>query len=334
MLSNSAELVEVSQASCVEVFAPARLHLGFLDLHGGLGRNFGGIGLAIEGFGTRLRLEARPGGAAQEMDASGPDAERALRFLARACLAFGLEQRHSATIESAIPEHAGLGSGTQLGLALTAALARLYGIAISTTALATVADRGARSGIGIGAFERGGFLVDGGRARKDRPAPIVARLDFPAHWRLLLTLDRARDGLSGAMEKAAFDALPTFTEALADRLCRVLVMRLLPAIAEAAFDPASAALAEIQARLGDYFAPAQGGRYRSPAVADVHSWLSEQGVVGLGQSSWGPTGFALLASAEEGERLLRAARERCRATPALEFRLVEGRNRGADIVLS
>ncbi len=28
------------------MFAPARLHLGFLDLNGGLGRRFGSLGLA------------------------------------------------------------------------------------------------------------------------------------------------------------------------------------------------------------------------------------------------------------------------------------------------
>ncbi len=32
----------------VRVIAPARLHLGFLDLNGGLGRLFGSIGLAID----------------------------------------------------------------------------------------------------------------------------------------------------------------------------------------------------------------------------------------------------------------------------------------------
>ena len=38
---------DASPAQCVEVFAPARLHLGFLDLQGGLGRSYGSIGLAI-----------------------------------------------------------------------------------------------------------------------------------------------------------------------------------------------------------------------------------------------------------------------------------------------
>ncbi|MFD0935973.1 GHMP kinase, partial [Methylobacterium trifolii] len=40
--------------SAVEVEAPARLHFGFLDLHGGLGRRFGSIGLAIDAPAVRL----------------------------------------------------------------------------------------------------------------------------------------------------------------------------------------------------------------------------------------------------------------------------------------
>jgi beta-ribofuranosylaminobenzene 5'-phosphate synthase len=343
LLSGSAEIIEASPidaspAARVEVAAPARLHLGFLDLNGGLGRNFGGVGLAIEGFATRLRLSPGEGVADRGIAVQGPGAERAGECLARACLAFGLAQNYRLVIESAIPPHAGLGSGTQLGLAVATALARLRGVALSTTALAMVVARGARSGIGIGAFERGGLLVDGGRgpaARQGkRPAPIIARLDFPPAWRLLLTLDRAREGLHGAAEKEAFAALPPFAEALAERLCRLLAMRLLPGVADADFAAASAALGEVQSRLGDYFAPAQNGPYRSPAVAAAQDWLAAEGLVGLGQSSWGPTGFALIESPEQGAALLRAARERFKDQPSLEFRLVEGRNRGAEIALT
>ena len=59
----------------MEVEAPARLHLGFLDLHGGLGRRFGSIGLTIDGLSTRLRAER-----ASEITARGPGSERALKY--------------------------------------------------------------------------------------------------------------------------------------------------------------------------------------------------------------------------------------------------------------
>ena len=311
------------------LFAPARIHLGFLDLHGGLGRKFGSVGLTVEDIGVRLRL-----GAARSAVLRGPLADRAGRFLKRACESLGVSARHDLEIVRTIPEHVGLGSGTQLGLAVAAAVARLHGIAVSTSALAAVVDRGERSGIGIGAFDRGGFLVDGGRSADGEPAPIIARFDFPKDWRILLTFDGTRNGLHGDAEQSAFAALPPFEEAIAGRLCRVLAMRLLPGVAEADFAAVSEAVAEIQDRIGHYFSPAQNGLYSSPGVAEVHRWLRKSGVVGLGQSSWGPTGFALVESAARGESLLRAARERFGETGGLRFQLVAGRNHGAEIKVS
>ena len=41
----------------VTVAVPARLHLGFLDLDGGLGRRFGSIGVAISDLHTRVAVE-------------------------------------------------------------------------------------------------------------------------------------------------------------------------------------------------------------------------------------------------------------------------------------
>src|SRR5690348_17778165 len=86
------------EAAQVAVFAPARLHLGFLDLEGGLGRRFGGLGLAIDGLGTRLRLAAAP-----KASASGPGAERALRYLAQAAAALNLPPEARIIVDEASP---------------------------------------------------------------------------------------------------------------------------------------------------------------------------------------------------------------------------------------
>jgi beta-ribofuranosylaminobenzene 5'-phosphate synthase len=323
----SAGIGREDQAAQVAVFAPARLHLGFLDLEGGLGRRFGGLGLAIDGLGTRLRLAAAP-----KASASGPGAERALRYLAQAAAALDLPPEARIIVDEASPEHAGFGSGTQLGLAVAAALARLYSARVATPDLAKAIGRGARSGIGIGAFDSGGFLVDGGLAPGAAPAPVIARLAFPAAWRVLLLLDPARQGLHGSGETAAFGKLPAFSEALAGRLCRVLLLRLLPGLAEHDFAAVSSSLGEIQERLGDYFSAAQNGRYSSPGVAEALIWLKSRGILGIGQSSWGPTGFALFASLTEAEAAAKAAAARF-AERHLDFRIVGGRNRGADLTL-
>jgi beta-ribofuranosylaminobenzene 5'-phosphate synthase len=313
-----------ADVDAVEVFAPARLHLGFLDLAGTLGRRFGGLGLAIDGFGTRFTMCR-----ADAPTASGPGAARALEHLSRVAAALGLAADVRITILETTPEHAGLGSGTQLGLAVAAALAHLGGACIGTPDLAVALGRGARSGIGIGVFDHGGFLVDGGRGAQGGPAPIVARLPFPSTWRLLLVLDPARQGLHGSAERTAFSRLPPFPDTLASTLCHLVLLQLLPALAEHDFGAVSEALGAVQAKLGDHFSTAQQGRYGSPAVAAALGWLGDQGIVGVGQSSWGPTGFALIDSTERATALAVALDRRFGSL--LGSRIVSGINHGATI---
>src|SRR5213078_301798 len=163
----------------VFVEAAARLHFGVLDLRGDLGRRFGGIGAAVPA--PSLLLEARP---ATELQAEGPDAARALEFARRFARHHGLDLRLHLCLHRSIPAHAGLGSGTQLGLAVARASAELSGLPTDVAALARAVDRGRRSGVGTWTFAYGGFVLEGGRAAGgERVAPLLARLPFPDTWR-------------------------------------------------------------------------------------------------------------------------------------------------------
>ena len=68
-------------------------------------------------------------------------------------------------------------------------------------------------------------------------------------------------------------------------------------------------VSELQRAVGDHFAPAQGGRFASRDVADTLNFLEAEGAVGIGQSSWGPTGFCLVAN-EEHALALKASCEK------------------------
>lgn len=313
----------------VTVEAPARLHLGFMDLNGSMGRRFGSVGLTLQDLG--LRLHATTG---LVMDAQGPQADRALRYLEMLHQELRLPGGVQVQIERAIPAHAGLGSGTQLAIAVGMAATRLYGLDFTPRELAFILDRGNRSGIGVGAFEQGGFLVDGGRGDGDSLPPLVSRLDFPAAWRVLLLFDRAKQGLHGGAEKQAFQNLPPFPDATAAHLCRVVMMRALPALAEGRIEPFSAAIGELQQTVGDHFAPAQGGRFTSPGVAAVLQWLNQQGIHGVGQSSWGPTGFAVVESELRAQSLLLELRQCWSHETHLEFVSCGASNRGGQVSVS
>jgi beta-ribofuranosylaminobenzene 5'-phosphate synthase len=310
----------------VRIMAPARLHLGFLDLNGDLGRLFGSIGLAIDTPRTELTLKRARG-----FKGEGPDHARALATLQRFAEVFSLEGGYDVKVTSAIPPHAGLGSGTQLALAAGAALMELEGLTYSPARLGEIVDRGARSAIGMAAFEQGGFIVDGGRGAIDRAPPIVVRADFPETWRALLVMDANTDGVHGEAEARAFAALPPLPESAAARVCRLVLMQLVPGVMESDIDAFGGALTEIQAIVGGHFAGAQGGSpWASPAVGRAVEALREAGAYGIGQSSWGPTGFAFAPSQEIADRLYDSSIELARAE-GLEILIAAGRNRGASI---
>lgn len=307
------------------VEAPARLHLGFLDLNGSLGRRFGSLGLTLEGMSTRLSATR-----ARQNIVHGVEQERPLGWLQRLKQECGLEADIELHVEQTIPRHAGLGSGTQLALAVGTAVSRLQGVEITPRRLAQLLDRGARSAIGIGAFEQGGFIVDGGRTRNGNPPPLVSRLEFPSDWRVLLVFDHGLRGLHGVSESQAFRRLPPFPESASERLCRLTLMQALPALVEGDICGFGAAVRELQHTVGDYFASVQGGRYTSPRVARALEWLEGQGVGCIGQSSWGPTGFAIVESEERARSLLLHRNARLCNDACLEIRLFRARNHGAD----
>jgi beta-RFAP synthase len=303
------------------------LHLGFLDLDGGLGRRFGSIGVAISGLKTRIAIELAP-----TMRIIGPEADRVERYFDLMRRGLALQANYRIEILETVPAHSGLGSGTQLALAIAAGVRRLHDLPLDVVADAMRLERGARSGVGIGLFHQGGVVVDGGRGPNAAPAPIIARMPFPDRWRILLILDPSRQGKHGAEERAAFEGLAPFSSAAAAHLCRLLVMKALPSLAESDLAEFGSAITEMQERLGDYYAPAQGGsRFMSPDVGAVIDALAAAGACGIGQSSWGPTGFAFAPSQADAERLLAIAR-RCANAQGLDIRICAGLNHGAEVV--
>jgi beta-ribofuranosylaminobenzene 5'-phosphate synthase len=311
----------------VTVTVPARLHLGFLDLNGGLGRRFGSIGLAINGLKTSITFNA-----ASQLRVTGPENERVRGYLQAMQRALHIEDSCHVRIDEVVPAHAGLGSGTQIALAVAAGVRRLYGLPLDVRSDAIRLERGARSGVGIGLFDHGGLVVDGGRGALTTAAPVVSRMPFPEQWRILVVLDPHRQGVHGPDEREVFSKLAPSSDAEAAHLCRLVLMKALPALAECDIAGFGSAIKEMQVLLGDYFAAIQGGsRFSSPDVAAALAALEDEGAYGIGQSSWGPTGFAFAPSAEEANRLVESIyrHPRCRD---LDIRTVAGLNHGALIV--
>jgi beta-RFAP synthase len=295
----------------IRVVTGSRLHFGLLGLApppgGPAARSFGGCGLMVRE--PAVGVSVRPAG---DWHADGPLAARALDFARRFATTLPPDALapQRVTVETCPPEHAGLGVGTQLGLAAALALNRAAGLPdLEVTDLARRVGRGARSAVGVHGFARGGFLVEGGQRTPGELAPLVAHAAFPEAWRVVLLRPPGDGPWHGERERAAFAALPA-EPALTDRLCRLALLGLLPALAEADLPAFAAALGEYNARSGELFRPAQGGVYAGPAVAALVDWLHGQGVRGAGQSSWGQTVFAVAGDADRAAALAGAARHR------------------------
>lgn len=310
----------------VYVSTAARLHLGFLDIDGALGRRFGSLGLSIDAFRTRLTMRVAP-----NVFAHGPSSDRAEAYANHLLKVLGIQQGVEITVDESIPDHAGLGSGTQMALAVGHAVHALFNRPVTTGQIAAQMQRGRRSGIGIGGFDHGGFMVDSGVGDQGEPPPLITQMSFPEAWRLLLVMDGRGQGLHGKPEVEAFKALPLFPADQAAHLCHLTLMQILPGIREQQLDPVATGIAELQRCVGDHFSAAQGGRYTSPAVADLLGWAESLGYVGVGQSSWGPTGFILLPDHAAAVALQKKARARLGDLSPLSFHITAACNQGSRV---
>ncbi len=302
--------------------------MGFIDLSGSLGRDFGSIGVALNEISTRLTITS-----AEQSRVTGPSAQRGEVCLKLLCLALKVSDQVHIAIESAIPEHVGLGSGTQMSLAIGSALNAFYGLGLSVREIAAVTERGLRSGIGIGIFERGGLVVDGGRGEKTITPPVLAQLAIPEDWRFILVFDSRGQGLHGQQEIQAFKTLPPFPATEAAKLCYLLLMQGLPAVAEQDLDKFGDVISQLQRSVGEHFAAAQGGVFTSQEVATAINWFADQGAVAIGQTSWGPTGFCAVASKDAAESLVSEARQRFAAMDKLSFVVASVRNNGGEVLV-
>jgi beta-ribofuranosylaminobenzene 5'-phosphate synthase len=308
----------------VRVEAPARLHMGMLDIAGGGARRFGGLGVALSR--PAAVVEASPSG--DEVSAEGPNAERALAVAQRCREALGLAGGARVRVLEAIPAHVGLGSGTKLALAVTAALAALAGQTPEPRAIARAAGRGARSAVGLWTFVLGGLVVEGGVLPDvERPAPLLARHAMPDEWRCVLAIPDAEPGISGREEEEAFARLRPDSDRAA-LIAQLVLTSLLPGLAEGDLTEFGAALTRVQRLVGESFASVQGGVFH-PRAGPLVDALLRLGAAGAGQSSWGPAVYGVVAGEQAGRELVRRMDAELAGGGRME--LVRFDNRGARV---
>ncbi|MFB6090914.1 MAG: beta-ribofuranosylaminobenzene 5'-phosphate synthase family protein [Halobellus sp.] len=320
--------------SHVRVSTGARLHFGFVDLSLDHERLYGSLGVGLDE--PRTVVTAEP---AQGVECGR---EPAREYAERAVDLLDLPGA-SVTVERALPRHVGLGSGTQLALAVLSAVARAHGREPEVRSRAPDLGRAGRSGVGVATFERGGFVVDGGHPSDaftaDRPAdgtwttpPLTVRRGVPDDWRFLVVVPDADVGRNGdcedeSMRRVIEDADP----AVGDQVAGTVLRRLLPAIAEGSAARFGAAAERIGRLNGTWYADEQSGTYRAPVGRLVDALGDEPSCFGVGQSSWGPCVYAV-TDERHAAQARRAGRDALRAADvAGDVRVAAPRNDGADV---
>lgn len=324
------------------ISAPSRLHLGLLPrLSSG---RFGGAGIMLQEPRTRIRVTPRAG----RLQISGPAARRAEEF-ANHWKRWSASQKPRRAMEGAEsvhveilaspPEHVGLGSGTQLALALATAL-EWSGVNSSTEnsdrpwdldafrpqllEWASFMGRAGRSSVGTLGFLAGGMAVDlGGTA----PGEGLSRCPFPQNWPILLLTVPTGQGLSGSSELDAFSQILSDRNKTRQEMLHVLLQSIVPAVQQLEFDEFAEAVYEFGTLSGSIFSDIQKGVFCSPLVARVVDELRTLGIRGVVQSSWGPTLGVFFPDFQAAERALPGIRNRVPSGTSLV--LTRADNQGA-----
>lgn len=323
----------------VVVCTPSRVHVTLIDLHGGSGRVDGGIGIALDEPGVLVEAELSP-----VLSVNGGDAalqERVGRIATGVLETLGAGGSVAITVRSHYPAHVGLGSGSQIGLAVARAIAELHGRHLPVKELAKLVGRGGTSGIGTAAFEYGGFIVDGGHtfgaggeksdfrpsaaSRGVSPPPIIARHEFPADWKILLAIPDVPVGASGNIETDIFRAHCPLPLDEVRALSHEILMRMLPGIASHDLDLFGSSVNAVQ---GLGFKKVELS-LQPPQVTGLLPVLRDAGAAGAGLSSFGP---AIYAVGDTGMSAMeQAARSFMQEQGGGTTILTTARNRGATV---
>jgi len=288
-------------SDAVSVRAPCRLHFGMFRFgHPGL-PEFGGVGMMVDS--PAVELTIRP---ADHFVARGFLASRIEKFAQAAAQHWRLPGLPACEIvcQSSPREHRGLGVGTQLGLAVAAGLRRFLELPdLSAEALAGAVGRGRRSAVGTFGFLQGGLLFDGGKLPGQPLGRLTQRVAVPDAWRVVLVCPDATEGLAGQSEEHAFTQLPPIPPKVTKELLQLTEQAMLPALERADCEAFGEAVTRYGHLAGECFASTQGGPFASKAIAQMVKAIRGQGIAGVGQSSWGPTLFAITSQESEALEL-------------------------------
>jgi beta-ribofuranosylaminobenzene 5'-phosphate synthase len=309
----------------LKIKTPSRIHMTLIDMNGQLGRVDGGIGITLEE--PYILITAK---LADTVTVRGdPELnERMKKACEIICPGCGVE----IDIKKSYWNHIGLGSGTQAALAAGMAISCLYDLKLFPRQIAEKVGRGGTSGIGIASFERGGFILDGGHRMEAKnaflpssfsrgvpPAPILCQRNFP-DWDIVLAIPPTK-GAHDLYEKDMFAKICPIPLNEVEKLSHIILMQMLPALAEEDLDTFGKAVNSIQ-EIGFKRREVE----LQPTARGLIDALLAGGAAGAGLSSFGPTVYAITDQPRKVEAAVKSYDKDCIVIKT------KARNKGAEIV--
>ncbi|BAA29299.1 beta-ribofuranosylaminobenzene 5'-phosphate synthase family protein [Pyrococcus horikoshii] len=281
----------------VRIIAPAHLHAGNPDLSGDMGRLFGTLGFAIEYPYLEVEIETSEKDKANDKDA--------LRFLER------LREKYEfppvkIEIKHYIPKWVGLGFHTTLALTLGLGINRIYNLGLSLEDIALTVRRGLITALGFYAVKLGGFIVEGGfpvNKREKVVPPLIFRENIPENWFFVVAIpETPRKDLEEVrrVEDEILTNLKKMPPELADRLSRIVLMKILPAFVERDIKAFGEGLYQFNNLLGKFWSDYQESIYCCELVSEGIKVMLEDAYCAC-QSSWGPTFYGLVDDRHKAE---------------------------------
>ncbi|MDO5824803.1 MAG: beta-ribofuranosylaminobenzene 5'-phosphate synthase [Methanosphaera sp.] len=292
----------------MEIETSARLHLSLIDLNGNEGRIDGGIGITLNKPSIQLECVENNDSTQIIFDkdvGNISDFSEYEQKINEACNNMNsylqTDKTYTFTLKKAYPIHHGLGLGTQLLLSTGKLVSKLNDEELGVSQLAKIIQRGGTSGIGVGSFESGGFIVDGGHKKEQKnkflpssaskvsPPPVLARYDFPEDWNIILAIPDVNKSVSGQHEIDIFEKYTPVKIGDVERICYLTLMKLMPAVLEEDIISFGDAINKIQ-ELG--FKKVERDLQKDK-INQCIEYLKNQGIPAVGMSSFGPTCFGI-----------------------------------------
>lgn len=294
---------------------PSRLHLTLIDLNGSIGRIDGGVGLTTENPSLILKAETQDYGIDINFENNNLSERLITEYVEKIensankmIKSMKINSGFKFTVKETYPAHSGLGSGTQISLAVGKIILKLIDKDMAAPEIAKIVGRGGTSGIGVRAFDQGGFIIDGGHRIDEKsdflpssaslasPAPLITRYNFPKDWNIILAIPNVPAGASGPKEVNIFQKYCPIPLKEVQELSHVLLMKMMPAVVEADINSFGDSVNQIQT-VG--FKKVEL-LLQHHLVHDLIENMRSAGAAGVGMSSFGPTVYAITDNNSKG----------------------------------